>query len=85
MYSSEDSKSIDQLTVAIAFSQYHVSSFLVVVGVLAIVWGEIKIKERQDSLLLQNMILTGFLIITAITFMAMAIPFTCLCDAWKIW
>ena len=70
---------------AIAFSKYHLSTGLAILCLLIIGLIEWKIKERSKKLMVEIYIISMLLVVTAVTFFAMSLPFICLCDAWKQW
>lgn len=72
-------------SMAIAFSKYHLLTITAFFSLLTIGLVEWKIKVRQRKLLIEIYLVSIYLLLIAVLSMALALPLTCLCDAWQYW
>lgn len=69
--------------IAIVISKYHLSTIMAIFCLFTIGLIEWKVRKRENKLVIEVYILSLFLFLTAVIFIAMALPFACLCDGWK--
>ncbi len=71
--------------IMIPFVQYHVITGISFIAVITIVLIEWKNKAIQTNFVIELIIVSMFLILTACTFLAMSLPFICMCYEWRQW